>query len=243
MEAVAYGQNFNKENAVLARRLAKESLALDPEFVNPYITLAYANIIEVYVGVSTSPRKSIAQAEEFVEKALALDDSHVGAHIQLSIVYVFKRQFEKALMQAEKAIALAPNSAYAHFMLGTAFLHLERFEEAIPYFKKSLRLNPIYPLSQCLNNLGTTYRWLGRYDEAIAVYKKLLQFAPDHLPGHANLAATYVMAGLEEEARAEAAEVMRIDPKFSLKHFARSFPYRRALVEELVHAWRKAGLK
>ena len=49
--------------------------------------------------------------------------------------------------------------------------------------------------------------------------------------------------GREEDARAEAAEVMRIDPKFSLNRFARSYPYRKELVEELVHAWRKSGLK
>jgi len=243
MQAAEYTQNFNKENAVIVRRLCEESLTLDPEYANPYTTLASANIIEVYVGASTSPRESLAQAEEMAGKALALDDSHVLAYTQLSIIYVFKRQFEKALTQAEHAIALAPNSAFVNFVLGTAFLHSERFEEAISYFKKSLRLNPIFPFSQCLNNFGSAYRFLGRYDEAIAAYKKLFQLYPDHLPGHANLAATYVMAGREEEARAEAAEVMRIDPQFSLKRFARSFPYRKELVEELVKAWRKAGLK
>ncbi|UCE53550.1 MAG: tetratricopeptide repeat protein [Desulfobacterales bacterium] len=243
MQAAAYTQNFNKENAVIARRLAKESLTLDPEYADPYTVLAAANIIEVYVGASTSTRESLAQAEEMAGKALALDDSHVTAHMQLSIIYVFRRQFEKALIQAERAIAIAPNSAFANYMLGTAFLHSERFEEAIAYFKKSLRLNPIFPDSQCLNNLGSAYRFLGRYDEAIAAYKKLFQLYPDHLPGHANLAATYVMAGREEDARAEAAEVMRIDPKFSLERFARSFPYRKELIEELVYAWRKAGLE
>ena len=51
------------------------------------------------------------------------------------------------------------------------------------------------------------------------------------------------MAGREEEARAEVAEVMRIDPQFSLERFAGSFPYRKELVEVLVKAWRTAGLK
>ena len=195
------------------------------------------------MGASRSPRKSLAQAEELAKKALALDESLVSAHVQLGVIYIFKRQFDKALSQAEHALALAANSAFANFMQGTALLHSERFEEAISYLKKSLRLNPILPFSQCLNNLGSAYRFLGRYDESIEAYKKLLQLYPDHLPGHANLAATYIMAGREEEARAEAEEIMRIDPQFSLERFARSFPYRQALVKELVQAWRKAGLK
>ena len=243
MQAVAYSQNFNKENAIMIRRLCNEALTLDPDYANAYASIASANIIEVYVGASKSPRESLAQAEKMAVKALELDDSNVGALIQLSIIYVFRRQFDKALIQAEHALALAPNSAFANFMLRTALMHSERFEEAISYFNKSLRMNPILPFSQLLNNLGSAYRWLGRYDKAIAAYKKLFQFAPDHLPGHANLAATYIMAGREEQARAEAAEVMRIDPKSSLENFARSFPYRKELVDELVIAWRKAGLK
>jgi len=243
LQAAAYLQNFNKENAAMARRLAKESLVFDPEYANPYSILAGAKIIEVYVGATTSPRESLVQAGKLARKAIALDDSFVHAKIQLAFVYLFSRQFKKLLSEAEHAIAIAPNSALACFTMGSALMHLERFEESIPYYKKSLRLDPTYPFSQCLNNLGAAYRWLGRYDEAIVAYKKLFQLYPDHLPGHANLAATYVMAGREEKARAEAAEVMRIDPKFSLKRFARSFPYRKELVEGLVVAWRKAGLK
>jgi hypothetical protein len=36
---------------------------------------------------------------------------------------------------------------------------------------------------------------------------------------------------------------MRIDPNFSLERFARTIPFRQALVDDLVAAWRKAGLK
>jgi len=50
-------------------------------------------------------------------------------------------------------------------------------------------------------------------------------------------------AGREEEARSEAAEVMRIDPQFSLERWAKMFPFRQALVDQLVVTWRKAGLK
>ena len=155
---------------------------------------------------------------------------------------MFKKQFDKAILEAEKAVALSPGYSFAIFMLGTALYHSERFEEAIPYFKKSLRLSPIAS-NQCLVNLGGAYRFLGRYDEAIETYKKLLQFQPDHLPGHVNLAATYVLAGREEEGRFEAAEVMRIDPQFSLERWAKMIPFRQELADQLVEACRKAGLK
>jgi adenylate cyclase len=190
----------NKEKAALARPLVEESLALDPGYASAYAALANVNIMEVYVGASKSPRESLDRAEELAKKALTLNDSNFYAHTILSLTYVFKKQFDKAISPAERAVALSPNSAWACFMLGTALFHSERFEEAIPHFKKSLRLSPI-PIGQCLNNLAGTYRFLGRYDEAIATFKKLLQLQPDYLPGHAGLAATYVLAGRQEEAR------------------------------------------
>jgi adenylate cyclase len=242
LQAFAHMQVANKEKVALARQLVEESLALDPQYVSAYAALSHLNIMEVYVGASKSPKESLDRAEELARKTLSSDDSHMYAHCVLSLTYVFKRQFDKAIPEAEKAVALSPSSAWAVFMVGTALLHSERFEEAIPYFKKSLRLSPIAN-NQCLVNLGGAYRFLARYDEAIALYEKVLQLQPDYVPARVALAAAYVLAGREEEARAEAAEVMRIDPQFSLERWAKAYAFRQALVDPVVEALRKAGLK
>jgi adenylate cyclase len=242
LQAFALISGGNREKVALARQLVEESLSLDPNYTSAYAALANVNVMEVYVGGSKSPKESLDRAEELAKKVISSDDSHMHAHGVLSLTYVFKRQFDKAIPEAEKAVALSPGSAFAVFMLGTALYHSERFEEAIPYFKKSLRLSPIAN-NQCLVNLGGAYRFLGRYDEAIETFRKLLQFQPDYLPGHVNLAATYVLAGREEEGRFESAEVMRIDPQFSLERWAKMFPFRQELVDQLVESWRKAGLK
>jgi adenylate cyclase len=71
----------------------------------------------------------------------------------------------------------------------------------------------------------------------------LIQVDPTHSGAHAHLAVTYVLAGRQEEARAEAAEVMRIDPQFSVERYAKMVPYNQALVDQQVKALRKAGLK
>jgi tetratricopeptide (TPR) repeat protein len=243
MQALEHMNVMNKDRMALARSLVEESLALDPGYAIAYAALAHVTVLEVYVGTSKSPKESLDRAEELAKKALALDDSDFYPYVVLSLTYRFKKQFDKAIPPAEKAVALSPNSALAFFMLGTAVYGSERFEEAIPYYKKSLRLSPTVPIGQCLNNLASTYRFLGRYDEAIATYKKLLQREPEYLPAHAGLASTYVFAGRQKEARAEAAEVMRIDPQFSLERFAKTIPVRQALVDQMVEAMRKAGLK
>ena len=68
-------------------------------------------------------------------------------------------------------------------------------------------------------------------------------YARGRLDHRCALAGTHVLARRDEEARSEAAEVTRIDPQFSLERYARTIPFRQPLVDELVKAWRKAGLK
>jgi tetratricopeptide (TPR) repeat protein len=92
------------------------------------------------------------------------------------------------------------------------------------------------------NNLGRPLLLTGRYDEAVSAYKKAIQLGPDNVYARAELAATYIMMGREEEARAEAAEVLRINPKFSLDYYLPGFKDRSS-AEKVVNAWRKAGVK
>ena len=53
----------------------------------------------------------------------------------------------------------------------------------------------------------------------------------------------YIMMGRDEEARAEAAEVLRINPKFSVEWFAKTTLFKeRSVVDKYIDAMRKAGL-
>jgi tetratricopeptide (TPR) repeat protein len=84
----------------------------------------------------------------------------------------------------------------------------------------------------------------GRYEEAIAALKKGLSTNPNYLYAHLNLAAAYSQSGREEEARAEVAEVLRIDPTCSLEGVRRIFTGKdQAVSERYLAAVRKAGLK
>jgi adenylate cyclase len=155
------------------------------------------------------------------------------------------KEYDKAISEAEKAVSLDPNSAYAYNALGFVLELACRPQEAISFFKKCLRLSPIPIDATILDRLGAAYRQLGQYEEAVASLKKALQlYGTDHLPAHVVLASTYAQMGREKEARAEAAEVMRIDPKFSLESYARRIPFKdQKATDDYVSALRKAGLK
>jgi hypothetical protein len=58
------------------------------------------------------------------------------------------------------------------------------------------------------------------------------------------LAATYSMMGREKDAQTEAAEVLSINPKFSLDFWAKTALVRdQSIRDKIINALQKAGLK
>ena len=140
-------------------------------------------------------------------------------------------------------MALNPNSAFAHMNLGKILFFDGRCEESIPEYKKAIRLNPIPP-NLYLWSIGLAYCWTGQYEEAITWCEKAVCQEPDSFLAHLMMAGIYSWSGREEEARAEAAEVLRINPKFSLEKFEKRVPLKKKTDKERwIGALRKAGLK
>jgi adenylate cyclase len=112
-------------------------------------------------------------------------------------------------------IALNPNVADNHALFGFV-LHLNgRHKEAPVEIEKAIRLNP-FPQNIYFLYLGHAYMYEGMFDESIAAYEKALHLEPNNLFTRLRLAAAYSLLGHEQEANAEVAEVLRINPKFSL---------------------------
>ena len=235
---------LNKERVQRAMQLLEEAIALDPGYAFAYSILSTAHFDLVIIGASESPRESLQRAVELGKKAIVLDDSNSHAHANLTFPYIYLREYDKAISEAEKAVSLSPNSAAAYWALGTALFMAGRPQEAVPMLQKSLRLSPIPVHSHVLGVLANSYRQLGQYEEAVATYKKMLQlYGPDHLLAHLDLAVTYALMGREKEARAEGAEVLRIDPKFSIERFVKGSPMDQSKKDRWIELLRKAGLK
>jgi adenylate cyclase len=109
--------------------------------------------------------------------------------------------------------------------------------------EKAMRLNPRSP-HYYLFVLGRAYRLTGQHEKAIVILKEAISRNPDSLFVRFQLAGIYSELGRGEEARAEAAEVLRLNPKFSLETWKQRVPLKDpTVVEHWVDAARKAGLK
>ena len=239
LQAMVYMRQFNIESNALAKQLAQEAIALDPEYDMAYITLSSTYQMDVWLGTSKSPKQSIAKSLELVKKAIELDPTNADAYGHLGFTYSMMGEPEKAVANAENAVALNPNSAYNHMRLGHTLRFAGRNEEAIPEYLKAIRLNPIPPTNY-LFGLGIAYCWTGQYEEAIKWCEKAVRQDPDSFLTRLMLTMVYSESGRMEDARSEAKEVLRINPKFSVVKWGNAS--KGPNTAQFVAALRKAGL-
>jgi adenylate cyclase len=153
-----------------------------------------------------------------------MDDSYPEPHAMLSALYSHIGEYDKGVAEGERYVAAYPSRWGAYNLYAMALTFACQPEQAIPMFQKAIRLNP-NPTANTLVIYGHALRMAGRFEEAISAYKKAIQRAPDFIRAHIGLGTTYSLMGREKEARAEAEEVLRINPKFSLDLFKTASPY------------------
>jgi len=239
-KALEQFRRFSPEGNLQARKLSKKAIELAPDFSGGHLMLAWTYAITVRVGWSKSPREDLKRAEEFVNKLLALNDSDPDAHNLLGCIYLYRRQYDKAIQHGQSAIALAPSMADSHAFLADSLLLAGRAEEAIEEMTKAMRLAPFYP-TWYLWTLGQAYYLAGRFEEAIEAYKESQKRGPHTI--NPMMTVIYSAWGREEQARAEAEEVLRKRPTYSLENFRKGLLYKDpAIVDRILTFARKAGI-
>jgi adenylate cyclase len=242
MQSLEHFRRMTPDDNILSRQKAKEALDLDPNYSSATEMFAWTLLMDGVFGTSKTPEKSIEQAFELAQKVLDRGDSDAGAHFLIGYAYSRKGQFDKAISELEIARDLFPNNAEINAGLGMVLNDAGKPEEAIKVLKNAIRLNPIPP-GWYLGRLGDAYRLKGQYEKAVHEYKKAIQLQPDDMISHLNLTVCFVKLGREEDANAEAAKVLRINPKFSVESYAKHIPLKdEASKKLLIDDMRKAGL-
>ena len=91
--------------------------------------------------------------------------------------------------------------------------------------------------------LGESSRLLGMTEVAIDAYTKMIQHDFDSFEGHVGLAQILGESGKVREARAAAAEVLRVEPEFSIADYVGNLAYRDPTENKrIAEGLRNAGL-
>jgi adenylate cyclase len=239
----AFGSSYNVADLYEARRLIDHSIALDPDYARAYASLSNTHLTAWAFPLDEDHLSPVAleRADRLARKAVQLDPNLPIAHARLGNVLTFEGQHEQSIAAFERAIALNPN--FTDWRFGTALQRAGEPARAIQVIAAHMRSDPFY-LPVAAGFLGLARYMLKEYSEALPPLRECTSRAPDMSFGHVWLAASLAQLGQLDEAHAEAAEVMRIDPNYTIDGTQRRLARfkRPEDAEHFFDGLRKAGL-
>ncbi len=218
--------------------LMERAIELDPNFARAYAFKAWLKSYEYRYGWSDNTKQCLDDALEAALKALSLDSSDYDVHWRLAVVYLHKRQFDKARAEYQKAQSLNPNHAGFLAEMSSALILLGNANEAIELLEQAKHINPQYP-EWFQANLGWAYYHADQHDNAL----EALSFLNDPpVVFRIFLAASYARLDRIDEAQDEVARILQLEPGFSMAKLEflpfKDEAYRAKLAGDL----RKSGL-
>jgi adenylate cyclase len=233
-----------KDSLYEAQRLLEQSLAIDPDYARAAAALSETHLYaytEPYDGDYLSPA-ALARGVELAKAAVRLDARLPQARAQLGAILHFKCQHDAAVAEFEQAFALNPNfidHRYAHVLTCAGAP-----ARAIEVLEANTRLDPFAPPLYSSGFMGLANYMLKRYGEAVRWLGECTLRLPNMQSPHLGLASAYAQLGQLEEAKREAAEVLRINPGFTIESYKRILLFYKNPkdVEHRLDGMRKAGL-
>jgi DNA-binding winged helix-turn-helix (wHTH) protein/Tfp pilus assembly protein PilF len=188
----------------------------------------------------------LERAAKEYERALSLSPNLAGAWAGLATVHwleigeglqLREANLPKVRDAAQRALSLDPEQVEAHIRLGMYLCATGQREAALEQQHKAESIDPDNPL--VLNILAGLSADEGRWDEAIAFQRRAVAAEPLSLAATQNLADFLFLAGRIEDAKAQFAKVLELDPTQpnQINAFAEILEgrYERAL--RIVEAW------
>ena len=194
--AAAYGQGRHAETEAFCREILK---ALPDHFDATHL-----------LGLCAHDGRRLADAQQLLERAIALDPRSHEAYSNLATVYFDLKKFEDARRCQERAIALKPNFPLALTNLGNTLLHMKLAEQAIELHDRAIKLKPDYADAYC--NRGMAELMMGQFERARESFDRALLFQPRHAEALAGKGMVSVELRHFDEAEAALAAGLAIKP-------------------------------
>jgi adenylate cyclase len=218
---VLHHRSLREDNAE-AQLLLDRALALDPNYAHAHAWKACVLGQTWGYGWCADRDATFQQVAEELQIALALDDNDSDVHRILAAVNVTRNDFDHAAYHQERALALNPNYDLVVVQQGELLTWLGRPEEGVDWIRKAMRLNPYHP-ERFWSHLGRAFYCAEKFAEAAEAFARITR--PDHTH-HAFLAATFAHMGNAVAASAHAAEVVKLEPTFSVAAYLATQHYK-----------------
>jgi adenylate cyclase len=232
-----------RDSVLQAKAMHRRAIEIDPNFAAPHAGLALAALSEYVSDWAADPAQALDETERWARRAVELNDQEPVSHMALGSVLLWRRDHAGALTEFRRMIELDPNFAQGHSATGLALMYAGRAAEALEAFALAMRLDPHYS-GIVLHFLAQAHFSLGHYEPAAQRLRERIARTPGTDSSRMLLASCYGHLGRMEEARRAWAEMLKINPDFSLEQRARVLPYKDpGDFQRIADGLAKAGLR
>jgi tetratricopeptide (TPR) repeat protein len=140
-------------------------------------------------------------AEEYAQKAAALDPKLPLAHFLLGELYTYKSRMPEAITEFQKELAINPANAATYYKLADAYSRVQKYDEAERLLQRSIWLDATATGPYIL--MGKVLDKKGEFELAVRALQRAATMDPNNAMTHHLLGQTYRDMGRKEEAENE----------------------------------------
>jgi tetratricopeptide (TPR) repeat protein len=150
-------------------------------------------------------------AEEYAQKAVALDSKLPLAHFLLGELYLYKSRIPEAIAEFQKELQVNPGHAATYYKLGDAYSRIQKYEDAERLLQRSIWLDATSTGPYIL--MGKVLAKKGETELAVRTLQRALAMDPNNPITHHLLGQAYRDLGKREDAERELKEAERLQKK------------------------------
>ncbi|MCM2310945.1 MAG: TIR domain-containing protein [Steroidobacteraceae bacterium] len=212
------------EGFVAATRLFERAIELDPGYGMAYGMLAMMRLSK-WRNELHCPDSVLDEALELARQGVALDGSDSSCHALLSQIYLYRRNFERAVQHMRHSVAINPNNQWNVADLGQVLTYVGAADEAVEWFTRAREIDPHFDPPWSWRQAGVTYMVQRRFDQALATFAHIAvrtyRIAAYTAACHARLGDSAGASRCVEECLAKC-------PAFTVRAFMAKEPFRDA---------------
>lgn len=173
---------WNPEDVKAAIELYKKALELDPNHSESYIGLA-----DSYSFLGTTGfmpyMEAWEKADQFINKALQLNDQLSGVHYMLSNkAFFIECDYKKSLQEMQKAIEINPNNAEAQQFMSFLYIIAGNKEKSREHLEIAISINPKSAETEFFN--AYFHYMIKDFDKSNELLDKCLAVNNKNIPAH-----------------------------------------------------------
>ena len=227
MQAMPMIYSWEREKFEEAGALIDKALRIEPNNAMVLAWAAYWRMSYVGQAWAKNPSRELEAAEQLCIKATRIDPDNAEALGIYAHICSWRRQFDDALHYFDRALRSNPNLAFVWALSAITQCYIGKPNEALTRMERYRALAPFDPYFGHFESIYcTAYLLRGDYKEALVYGRRCAKANPQFINCYKPLIASLGHLGELDEARTYLDKVLDLEPKFTVKQFGLTYPFR-----------------